>query len=258
MPEPAPTVAATIEAPSNNQHFTTSPITVSGTCPNGTLVELYKNDIFAGSTPCDGNGRYRLDIDLLLGQNVLIARVYDSLNQPGPDSKSVTVYYDALPTQSAGITPLNFGGGQLLISTIAVYRGAFPGKPLSIPITLLGGTPPYAVNVQWGDNTNNVIPRADNITFNAVHTYQKPGTFQISIQATDAQGRVAFLMITAIVNGQPAVIPVASNTKSQVNKLLVLWPLYASAVTIVISFWLGERREKHILLSGGLTPHPQI
>ena len=184
--------------------------------------------------------------------------MYDSLNQPGPDSKSVTVYYDALPTQSASITPLNFGGGQLLISTIAVYRGAFPGKPLSIPITLLGGTPPYAVNVQWGDNTNNVIPRADNITFNAVHTYQKPGTFQISIQATDAQGRVAFLMITAIVNGQPAVIPVASNTKSQVNKLLVLWPLYASAVTIVISFWLGERREKHILLSGGLTPHPQI
>lgn len=257
MPAPAPTVAATISSPAQKQHFTTSPITVSGTCPKDTLVEIYKNDIFAGSTPCDDNGRYALDVDLLLGQNVLIARVYDSLNQPGPDSSPVTVFYDALPAQSAGITPLNFGGNQLLLNTSAVYRGVFPGHPLSIPITILGGTPPYAVNVQWGDGTNSVIPRADNITFNAVHTYQKPGTFQISIQATDSQGRVAFLVVAAIVNGQPSVIPVTSTTpKTPLNKFLVLWPLYTAAVAIVTSFWLGERREKHILLSHPLPSHP--
>ena len=259
MPAPAPTVAATINAPTQNQHFATSPISVSGTCPKDTLVEIYKNDIFAGSSPCDDNGRYVLDVDLLLGQNILIARVYDSLNQPGPDSKPVTVFYDALPTQSAGITPLNFGGSQLLLNTSAVYRGVFPGRPLSIPITILGGTPPYALNVQWGDNKNNVIPRADNITFNVEHTYQKPGTFQISLQATDSQGRVAFLVVAAIVNGQPSVTPVASTTpKTPLNKFLVLWPLYTAAVTIVTSFWLGERREKHILLSHQLVTHPQI
>jgi hypothetical protein len=27
----------------------------------------------------------------------------------------------------------------------------------------------------------------------------------------------------------------------------VLWPLYTSAVAIMVSFWLGERREKRII-----------
>jgi hypothetical protein len=253
MPGPAPTVAATITSPEQNQHFTNTPISVSGTCPKDTLVEIYKNDIFAGSVECASGGTYSFQIDLLIGKNVLIARVYDALNQAGPDSSSVTVFYDALPAQSASIKPLSFGGSQLLLNTDAVYRGVFPEKLLNVPIDILGGVPPYAVNVQWGDSTNKVISRNDNQTFNASHTYHKAGTYQISIQASDSQGRVAFLSVAAIVNGQPAVVPATTSTKATVNKLLVLWPLYTTAATIVISFWLGERREKHILIA-----HPQL
>lgn len=258
MPEPAPKVAATIVSPFQGQHFGTSPVTVSGTCPAKTLVEIYKNDIFGGSTPCSDSGNYSFQVDLLLGQNVLIARVYDVLNQPGPDSKPVTVYYDALPAQSAAITPLNLGGSQLLLNTTAVYRGVFPDHELSIPIVVLGGTPPYAVNIQWGDSTNNVVPRSDNLTFNATHTYHRAGTYPITLQATDAQGRVAFLTVAAIVNGQPSVIPAtASSGGGAANKLLLLWPLYTASVAVVVSFWLGERREKHILAHPGLVYHPQ-
>lgn len=256
MPEPPPKTAATITQPANNQHFGTSPITVSGTCPAKTLVEIYKNDIFAGSTPCSDSGNYSFQIDLLLGKNVLIARVYDSLNQPGPDSAPVTVYYDALPPQGAAITPLSLGGSQLLLNTSAVYRGAFPGRELSIPIVILGGTPPYAVNIQWGDSKNSVISRSDNLTFNATHTYLRAGTYQITIQATDAQGRVAFLAVVAIVNGQPATLPSSTSGGTPANKLLMLWPLYTAAVAAVTSFWLGERREKHILLGSGPVYHP--
>lgn len=253
MPGPAPTVAATITSPKQNQHFTNTPISVSGTCPKDTLVEVYKNDIFAGSVECSSNGTYSFEIDLLIGKNVLIARVYDALNQAGPDSNAVTVFYDALPAQGAGIKPLSFGGSQLLLNTDAVYRGVFPEKLLNVPIDILGGVPPYAVNIQWGDSTNKVISRNDNQTFTASHTYHKAGTYQISIQASDSQGRVAFLQVAAIVNGQPAVVAATTSTKNTVNKLLVLWPLYTMAATIVISFWLGERREKHILLQ-----HPQL
>ncbi len=255
MPGPAPTVAATITTPTNQQHFGTSPITVSGTCPANTLVEVYKNDIFAGSGTCSSSGSYSLQVDLLIGQNTLIARVYNALNQPGPDSNSVVVYYDALPAQAAPLNGLNFGSAQLLLNTDAVYRGIFPSHPLSVPISILGGSPPYAVNVEWGDSTNKVVPRNDNLTFNVDHTYTKPGTYEITMQATDSGGRVAFLTVAAIVNGQPSAVANSGGTGTPVNKILVLWPLYTSAVAVVASFWFGERREKHILITSAVSYH---
>ena len=259
VPGKAPTVAATIKIPHDGQRFSTSPVTISGTCPADTLVEIFKNDIFAGSIPCSTAGDYSLEVDLMNGQNTLIARVYDALNQPGPDSNIVTAFYDNLPQQANGLQSLEFGGDQLLLNTDAVFRGIFPRQELSVPISILGGTPPYAVNVQWGDSTNKVVPRNDNLDFTTSHAYTKPGTYQVSLQATDAGGRVAFLTVAVIVNGQPAAATgtTSSNTPSNAftTQLLTLWPLYTSAVASVVSFWLGERREKFILQKHGL-PQP--
>ena len=256
MPGKPPTTAATIKIPTNQQRFSSTPISVSGTCPANTLVELFKNDIFAGSTPCSETGNYSLEIDLIVGQNKLVAKVYDALNQPGPDSNIVNIYYDAMPAQSSSITSLNLGGTQLLLNTDAVFRGSFPNQELNIPISILGGTPPYAVNVQWGDSSNKVIPRNDNIEFKAAHTYVKAGTYQVSLQASDSTGRVAFLTFAVIINGQ---ISSAASTStvptSTVSQLLVLWPLYAATVAIVASFWLGEIREKRILRTRSIMIH---
>lgn len=255
MPGKAPTVAATIKLPTNEQRFSTTPITVTGTCPTTTLVELFKNDIFAGSTVCSETGTYSLEIDLLIGQNRLVAKVYDSLNQPGPDSNVVNVYYDALPAQASGISSLNFSGTQMLLNTDAVFRGSFPNQELSIPISILGGTPPYAVNIKWGDSSNNVISRNDNVTFKATHAYVKAGTYQVSLQASDSTGRVAFLTFTVIINGQAEIAAAGTIPTSTINQLLVLWPLYATVVTAVVSFWLGEQREKHILKTRNIMLH---
>lgn len=258
MPGPPPKVGATIDVPTNGQHFSTSPVTVSGTCPTDILVEIFKNDIFAGSTVCSKAGTYSLKVDLFVGKNTLIAKVYDALDQAGPDSKPVVAYYDALPPQANSLEPLDLSNAQLLLSTDAVYRGIFPGHPMSMPISVLGGTPPYAVNILWDDTTNTIVPRNNNTTFNVSHTYQKGGVFQINLQATDAEGRVAFLTVAAIVSGQPPIaLSSSSPSKPPMNKLFVLWPLYVSAVSIVASFWLGERREKRILARPGpvLTLH---
>lgn len=250
LPEAPPAVAATIDSPANQQHFSTSPVAISGTCPTGTIVEVFKNDIFAGSSPCDDQGSYSFKIDLLYGKNDLIARVYDALNQAGPDSNTVTVYYDVLPVQTEPLELLNLDNRQFLLNTDAVYRGVFPNHPLNIHISILGGTPPFAVNVLWGDLSNSVISRADNEAFNAEHTYTKPGVFEVSIQASDNKQRAAFLQIAVIVNGQPATVSLASTTTPKATlttRLLVLWPLYAMAATVVVSFWMGEQREKRIL-----------
>ena len=252
VPAKPPTTAATISMPTNGQRFAQTPITVKGTCPTGTLVELFKNDIFAGSTTCSDTGGYSIDIDLLIGQNLLIARVYDALNQPGPDSNAVTVFYDAIPPQAGPLTPLDFGGDQLLLITDAVFRGSFPGDEMNVPVTILGGAPAYALNIQWGDGENSVISRNDNLLFNAPHVYKKPGTYQLSLQATDVSGRVAFLTVAAIINGQPDTVAATASSNSSDNKLLLLWPQYTSTLAILISFWLGERRERSVLSKRGL------
>jgi hypothetical protein len=267
VPATPPKVAATITSPKNGQHFATSPVTISGTCPTGTLVEIYKNSIFAGSTPCDDNGKFSIEIDPLYGQNTIMAQVYDSLNQGGPESEPLTIFYDAVLPQGASLDSLNFGGPQLLLNTNSVYRGTFPGQTLNVPVTILGGNPPYAVNVVWGDSNNKVIPRGDNTLFNASHVYDKAGTYEITLQGSDSKQQVAFLTVAAIVNGQPAGAAGADGQnggkKSPLNKLLVLWPLYAITATMVASFWFGERREKKILTKGinhatpplGISPH---
>lgn len=250
VPGKPPTVAAVITSPADGKRFSASPIEVSGTCPANTLVEIYKNDIFAGSTICTTTGTFTMQSDLMIGQNTLIARVYDALNQAGPDSNKVGVFYDLLPSQSAGIVPINFGGPQIILSTDAVFRGTFPGQELTMPLTLLGGVAPFAFNIQWGDGGNNVMARNNNTSFSAGHTFQKPGTYQMSIQATDAGGRVAFLSVAAIVNGQPESVAATSSSGTNTGALasvLALWPLYVSLVAVVLSFWFGEIREKRVL-----------
>jgi hypothetical protein len=254
VPADPPTVPASITTPKNQQRFSASPVTVTGTCPLDTLVEIYKNDIFAGSTLCTSSGSFVLDVDLIFGQNKIIAKVYDTLNQAGPDSTEITIFYDVLPAQSGALSPLELGGTQLVLNTDAVFRGSFPGQELSMPLDVLGGTPPYAINIQWGDSNNKVVPRNNNETFRTGHVYSKPGTYQISVQATDAAGRVAFITVASIINGQPETAGTGStNTPaSTTNQLLVLWPLYTSAIGILGSFWLGEKREKQILKKRGL------
>jgi hypothetical protein len=257
VPEPPPKTSANITAPVDQQHFATSPITVAGTCPLSTLVEIYKNNIFAGSIPCQASGNFSLQVDLLFGRNDLTAQVYDVLNQAGPVSKTVTVYYDSSLPTPAGVSSLNFSGSQLLLNTDAAFRGIFPGQQLNVPVTIIGGTPPFAINIQWGDGTNQVISQSQNSTFNATHTYKKAGTFKITLQATDSKQLVAFLTVTAVVNGQPApVASVSTPTKNALNKLFVLWPIYAIAASVVVSFWLGERREKKIFNSNTKTQSP--
>lgn len=246
MPGPPPADPPNITSPGNGQRFTTTPIAVKGTCPKGTLVELFKNDIFAGSTFCD-DGTFAIDIDLLFGRNDLVARSYDDLNQSSPASNTVTVYYDFAGVASSSLQSLDFGTAQLLLNSDAVYRGVFPDKQMAFVLTVLGGRAPYAININWGDSTNDLVPRGTSGTFNTIHVYKKPGTYQISVQATDADGRVAFITVAAIVNGQPAVALATKTTTETPNMWLNLWPLVVATIGIIISFFLGEVREKRVL-----------
>lgn len=235
-----PKQGATISSPGNGANFTTTPITVNGLCPTGLLVKLFSNNVFVGSVNC-ANGSYTIQIGLFSGQNELVARVYDALDQAGPDSNIVTVKY----------TDTNFlqFGTSLSLSSIYARRGANPGEELQWPIILSGGTGPYALSIDWGDGSPPDLqsqPFPGNITIK--HTYKAAGIYKIIIKATDKNGAEAFLQLVGVGNGKASASDSGTNTKSStVITKIIWWPMLLLLPLIPAAFWAGRRNELYII-----------
>ena len=236
---PPPTRGATITSPGSGRAFSTNPIDVAGLCPQGTLVKLFSNNIFVGSTPCQ-NGVWSLQIDLFNGQNDLIARVYDNLDQAGPDSNTVTVTFN--DAQFSG-----FGGRVSLTSNFARI-GANPGATINWPIVVSGGSGPYAISIDWGDGkpaTIKSVPFAGNFTVD--HIYDRAGIYRIIVKATDTAGSTAFLQLVGVANGA---VSSSANTASNKDKVvtitktqILLWPSLVAIPLILTTFWIGRKYE---------------
>ena len=233
-----PTAAATITFPRDGSVINSLPTTVSGLCPTGLLVKIFKNNVFAGSVQCV-NGSFSLQIDLFNGRNELVARVYDDLDQAGPDSNIVVVTFPF-----SGLVAPN----RISLTSPFAKRGANPGENLSWPIVISGGTGPYAITVDWGDGkTPDIISQQFPGNFNINHIYDSPGVYNIIIRATDKSGALAFLQLVGVANG-----PVGQNNSqgkngeggSTITNTKILWqPAVVALPLIATSFWLGMKYE---------------
>lgn len=238
IPSPPPTTGATISLPINGTTITSIPVTVSGICPNGLLVKLFKNGVFAGSVQCD-NGSFSILADLFPGANELIARVYDELDQAGPDSNTVNVTFI---DNSANATMANRPS---LTSNFA-KRGANPGQKLTWPILLTGGVGPYAVSIEWGDGKTDLLSLQNPQEFIIDHTYDTAGVYRIVIKVADARDALAFLQLTAVANGPLSQTNDQSteNSASTVKTKTIWWPAALLIPFILSTFWLGKKYEK--------------
>lgn len=240
---PPPSRGATISVPSNGQTFTELPVTVRGICPDDVLVKLFKNNVFAGSVQCRG-GNYSLVIDLFSGRNELVARVYDALDQAGPDSNRVTVTFnDTRP----GTTPR-----PTLTSNFAKL-GANAGNQLTWPIVLSGGSGPYAVSIDWGDGSQaDLMSLSFAGPFDIKHTYKSPGAYNIIVKVTDRDGASAYLQLAGIANGQLSQDDKAAATSDAEDedkpKTVILWqPMAIMLPLLFTTFWLGRKYQfKHL------------
>jgi hypothetical protein len=230
-----PTRGATITTPGNGAVFTTVPITVSGLCPSGVLVKLFSNNVFVGSVFCN-SGSYSLQVNLFSGRNDLVARVYDALDQAGPDSNLVSVTFN--DAQFAAF------GTHVALSSNYAQRGAPPGEQLTWPILLSGGNGPYAISVDWGDGSPNdlqSVANAGSITIK--HIYKTAG--KVIVKATDKNGGTAFLQLVGQATGA---IQASGKGGTAVIKVQVLWwPALAMLPLIFGAFWIGRRHELYTL-----------
>lgn len=235
---PPPAQGARITAPSGGQSYNQSPITVSGICPTGTLVEILNNGVMVGSIYCE-NGSFSLQVSLFTGQNDLSARVIDDLGQEGPPSNVVTVTYNNAQFSAFGA----------IITLTSNYsrRAIDPGATLTWPLQLSGGTGPYAFSIDWGDGTGAQlmsVPAAGIV--NITHVYKTAGIYRVTIRVTDVNGATGFLQLIAVANGEAAAAIVNNDEQPAtiVFRNRVVWiPALIVLLLLIPAFWLGRRHE---------------
>jgi hypothetical protein len=252
---------AIITNPSNGQHFSSIPITVSGTCPDGSYVTVTKNGVFGGSVVCNSQ-TFELRMDLFPGANELIAQDYNITDDPGPTSTPITVYYDVppVPTPKKG-QPNPAAYPPFVLQTNFKLTGFEVGQTATWKLQVSGGVPPYLFKVDWGDGSFSNVNHSDAGEFEISHVYSKVGKnggyYTIKISATDSAGQKAFLEFFLLIKakqGAPATGTIVNkkpnNPFSGVSSetlLLLAWPAYGIVVLMAISYWLGEHEELAIL-----------
>ncbi len=237
---PPPSTAATITTPTTGQSFTKMPITVAGTCTSDLLVKIFANNVFVGSALCI-SGSYSLQVDLFDGRNDLVARIFDSLDQPGPDSNIVTVTYNNTQFTGTGIS-------RLTLTSPYARRGANPGQQLTWPIIISGGTAPYALSVDWGDGKGATLysePFAGTVDID--HVYANAGVYVVTVKGTDKNGQTAFLQLVGQANGAAGKADATGGNNFAVlatTQTKVSWlPVIIAAILMLFAFWLGRRYE---------------
>lgn len=283
VPGPPPTVGAVITSPADGlKLIDEKTINVTGTCPIETFITIKNNGSLVGSTICTEAGVFSVKIQLVVGKNVLTALDYDNLNQAGPETATVTIeveFSNATSTDEEEVPILpsnpsiipnvddnkNTNNGNVATSNCEIYQtGDLPvssephvaivcvprtfGPNISQNLGLLawGGTPPYAVSIDLGDNSDNILRSIPTAGYYKISfRYANPGTFKVDVKLTDSNNEIAIVQTAVQVNG------VVDNTPNTPIDTIVdditkySWfdtpvPMYLLAVAITLGFWGGD------------------
>ena len=232
----APTQAATITTPGNGASFSTSPVTVNGICQSELLVQVYNNGVMVGAVMCT-NGSFSVSVSLFAGTNELSALMFDSLEQAGPVSNTVTVNYNN--------TSFTAFGALVTLTSSYGRRSAPIGNQLTWPLQLSGGSGPYAFSIDWGDGTPTELKsQALAGVVSIAHSYKKAGIYQANIKVTDVNGVSAFLQVIAVGSGQVDATATDPAKETSGTSTTVVWiPAAVAVILLFPAFWLGRRSQ---------------
>jgi hypothetical protein len=288
VPGPPPTIGATITNPANKTIIKDQNIiTISGTCSDDSFVVIKDNELVVGSAACTSAGIFSLQIQIQLGKNILSAMNYDNLNQAGPETPPITItlkiskssststtpsttittepaYFPLIPDNPSIITGVPSSstfstcndyksgklpkGGELHVTVACVPRLFLPDIKQIIGVVVWGGTPPYALSINFNSSDNNPTllslkaPGYIMIPFE----YAVPNTYKIQFMLVDQKKQTAIVQTTVQVSGEKQ-LSVSSAISNITNDLLggKPWyespvPFYLLAIAITLGFWGGD------------------
>lgn len=294
VPGPPPTIGATILSPIDGTSIKTITADVSGICSPSTLVIIYNNSLVDGSTVCTTEGIFSLKIQFKLGGNALQAMNYDNMNQAGPGTPVVTITVKEVTTPLAvpetlltpviatpslveklenpaiipALTPtkrlcdayndeVNTSPGDLLeVIVVCVVRGLQVGQQSAIGLTVHGGQPPYAVNINLdSDNltkdSNTLLSISDPGYKPVPVIYNEPGIYTVKVKAKDKVGLTAITQTVVEVNGIAGLNTFASikDTVMDTSWLQTSVPVYLLVLVLTLGFWVGDVFDRHFSIT---------
>ncbi|HSX05742.1 MAG TPA: hypothetical protein VLF69_04705 [Candidatus Saccharimonadales bacterium] len=206
--------AATIDSPVGGTTFTTSPIHVSGTCPSRSYVALTVNSGFNGVSWCGQDNTYQITTSLYPGTNNLAVQAYNETDLPGPTADGVQVTYTPPTTSSSGGSSSQGGTGSTstastpgvnsvtkpILLTSDFQFHTFPAQQsFTWDLDLEGGTPPYDVNVSWGDGSSSHFRFPTDPVFTIRHTFATSGYYAVVVKSADTTGQQHIMQLAALI-----------------------------------------------------------
>ncbi|USN96745.1 MAG: hypothetical protein H6797_00905 [Candidatus Nomurabacteria bacterium] len=133
---------------------------------------------------------------------------------------------------------------------ICLQRHVSTAGETIIGILVWGGSPPYAVTINWGDGSADLVKSISKPGYFTVSKkYTEKGQYTIEVQSFDSNGKQAFMQATIDVSGPEKPKDFIGYVGNSMN---LSWfdspvPTYFLAVAIVIGFWAGDYFERAIL-----------
>lgn len=136
-------------------------------------------------------------------------------------------------------------GGEPHVQIVCTTRFANANEKKKIGVLAWGGTPPYALSLDWGDEreTGTLLSIQKPSYVVAETSYAVLGVYTIKAILTDSKVKTAVAESSMEINGKE--INSENFLQYVKNSLNVSWfdtpvPLYLTAVAITLGFWLGD------------------
>lgn len=136
-------------------------------------------------------------------------------------------------------------GGEPHVAVVCVPRLFEPKLEQVLGVIVWGGTPPYAVSVNWGDGSDETLISLKSQSYRKeTFSYKNAGNYNITFRLKDSTGNTAIVQTAVQVNGAVTapVTPISALTNELFNTswLKTPVPLYVLAVTVTLGFWGGD------------------
>jgi hypothetical protein len=150
VPAPPLTQAAVITDPTDGTQTSTQDITITGTCPDNSYINMTDNGIFVGTSTCF-SGAFSIALDLYVGTNQLLPQDYNITNSAGPASDPITITYTPSSAPSPGSTgttsstqPQSAASAQAPVLPVIARNGPAPiATPVQLEVTQVDLSIPY-------------------------------------------------------------------------------------------------------------------
>jgi hypothetical protein len=183
----APSEPPTIDQPPTST-VTDNETTIEGTAPPNSQVTLYNGGRPIGSTFADQYGRWRITFTLNAFEYNLQVQACQG-ETCGEKSDIIRLFYQ----------PPN--GQQQFYATTDQFASIIGvGEKLEIPIRVIRGEQPFAIEVRWGDGRSQQLSRQAR-QFSVTHAYERIGQYSGTIVVTDADNKTSTIMFSVLVVG---------------------------------------------------------